>query len=316
MNSPTVSVIIPAYNATCFIHGALASLQAQTFEDFETLVIDDGSTDGTVDLVTSTYPSARCLQIQHGGPARARNAGIRESRGEFIAFLDADDSWLPRKLEKQVAAMRQDPAIGMSFTEHSVYNEAGLIVGRIRKNNRLMKGDLVCNIFSRSYVGTSTVMVRRSVLDAVGGFEEGLICGEDDNLWMRIAVNWRVHLIDEPLVRCLARSTSLSRTGKTLFAGVKAHLALLEAKYPALRTRLGPLVRQKHSVLHFERGLRFLAVDQRAMARTEFATAFRYWHGNPRAFLYWLATFLPLSTYPVLRTVNRFFRRRLPPLSP
>ena len=110
---PTVSVVIPAYNAEAFVGDAIDSVLAQTFHDFEIIVVDDGSADGTRRVVTAYGDRVRFYQQEQAGASRARNRGIEEAHGEFIAFLDADDLWLPTKLEKQVQAFRNDPSLGL-----------------------------------------------------------------------------------------------------------------------------------------------------------------------------------------------------------
>jgi glycosyltransferase involved in cell wall biosynthesis len=304
METPKVSVIMPAYNAGRYIRESLDSIFAQTYKTYEVIVVDDGSTDETQSILKE-YPGVRCLYIHRRGPAAARNIGIRNSDGEFIAFLDSDDIWLPEKLAKQVKEMIDDPETGLLFTENSFFNQAGIISGYLDKRKRLMEGDIVQNIFWKSGIVTPTVMVRRKVFDQVGYFEEGLICSEDDNMWMRIANQTKVSLLDEQLVLVRVRDNSLSKTKGNIFSGVKAHLALLESKYPELREKLGKLVEMKHAVLNTAQGLMLLDLNKRREARQEFLEAIRYRPMSASNYAYWCVTFLPVPLLDLLRKIKR-----------
>jgi glycosyltransferase involved in cell wall biosynthesis len=165
-----ISVIIPVYNSSEYILEALDSVFAQSFKDFEVIVVDDGSTDDTRQKIQNYSHKIRYFYQENGGPSKARNLGIRESTGKYIAFLDADDVWLPSKLEKQIAEFKKNPDLGMVITENSLFDERGVYRATVGKSNYLMQGDLVTNIFLRSGVVTPTVMVRREVFDKIGFF--------------------------------------------------------------------------------------------------------------------------------------------------
>ncbi|HUL00885.1 MAG TPA: glycosyltransferase family A protein, partial [Nitrospirota bacterium] len=190
-----ISVIIPTYNSDKYICEAIDSVLSQTCKDYEIIIIDDGSTDNTKNLIAENYPTVRYFYSKNKGVSSARNIGISIAQGEFIAFLDADDKWLPEKLEKQLALFENDHQVGMVFTENYYFDEHGLKEIKIFKRKLLMYGNIVRNIFLNSYVVTSTVMVRKSVFDDVGLFEEGLAIAEDDNMWMRICLKNRIELL-------------------------------------------------------------------------------------------------------------------------
>jgi glycosyltransferase involved in cell wall biosynthesis len=308
MENPKVSVIMPAYNAGQYIRESLDSIFAQTYKNYEVIVVDDGSTDNT-QTILKEYPEVRCFYTNRSGPAAARNLGIRNCDGEFIAFLDSDDIWRSEKLAKQVKVMIDDPDTALVFTENSFFNQAGVIPGFLGKKQRLMEGDIVQNIFWKSGVGTPTVMVRRSVFDKVGYFEEGLICAEDDNMWMRIANQMKVSLLDEQLVLVRVRDNSLSQTRGNIFSGVKAHLALLESKYPELREKLGKLVEMKHALLNTAQGLVLLDLNRRREARQEFIEAIQYRPMSMSNYAYWCVTFVPVPVLGLLRRFRRAVRK-------
>jgi glycosyltransferase involved in cell wall biosynthesis len=187
MKMPLVSVIIPTYNSADYIEEALQSVFEQTFQDFEIIVIDDGSTDGTGEVLKKYGDRISYLFQENNGPSSARNRGIRAARGEYIAFLDADDLWVSTKLEKQVSLFLQRKGLGMVTTGACSFDEKGVFGYSADKRKTLMVGDIARNIFLRSNIGTPTVMVRKEIFDSIGFFEENIRQSEDDNMWIRIA---------------------------------------------------------------------------------------------------------------------------------
>jgi glycosyltransferase involved in cell wall biosynthesis len=197
---PRVSVVVPAYNAELFIAEAIESVLAQTFVDFELIVVDDGSTDCTKAAISSfTDERLRYLWQENGERSAARNAGIRSAHGEFVAFLDADDAWLPDKLARQVALLDADSEIGLVYCGAWKLRD-GVIVGQQKAAHR---GNVVRTLLSVDNViagSASAAMIRRDVLEEVGGFDERLVIFEDWDLWLRIARRSQVDFVAENLV--------------------------------------------------------------------------------------------------------------------
>lgn len=194
---PSVSVIIPTYNRCDFVREAMASVLAQTFQDFELIVVDDGSTDGTADIVRE-FPRTHYLLQENRGVSAARNAGVAVSRGELIAFLDSDDLWQPQKLATQVAFFAARPDAHICQTEE-VWLRNGVRVNP-RNKHRKPSGDIFAASLQLCLVSPSAVMMRRELFDHVGGFDEELLACEDYDLWLRISASEPVHLIAEALV--------------------------------------------------------------------------------------------------------------------
>ncbi len=306
MNVPEmVSVIIPVYNSEMYLQESFDSVLKQTFKNYEIIAVDDGSTDRTKEIIQQFYPMVRYIFQGNGGAAKARNTGIREAKGDFIAFLDADDIWLPTKLQKQIDYFRQHPDVDFTFTENSLFNEKGIIVKTLRKKERLMKGDIVRNIFWKSYVATPTVMVKRRVFQEIGKFDESLITAEDDNLWLRIAMRFKIGLIDEPLVLVRVREKSLTQAEGNIFIGVQNHLNIINTKYPDLKERLGSLIKKKYSLLYFIRGLEYFRRDEFQESRSFFKESLKYSKNNFRCFLYYCLSYLPSSIIDALRNTRR-----------
>jgi glycosyltransferase involved in cell wall biosynthesis len=196
MNEPAFSVVIPSYNTAATIVPTVRSVLAQTFSEFEVIVADDGSTDSTVDVVSSLADArVRVLDLDHRGAAAARNAGIAAARGRFVSFLDSDDLWLPRYLELMNATLERNPDAGFAFTDAWVVDA---VTGRVRRTSVVRSptaaappsdpGEFLTSLIRINFVFTSA-SVRRAVLERVGGFDETLPAGIDYELWLRIAAH-------------------------------------------------------------------------------------------------------------------------------
>jgi len=196
--TPFVSVIIPTYNRGWIMKDAVDSVLAQKYTGFELIVVDDGSTDNTLDLLQTYGQRLTLIQQQNRGVSAARNAGISAASGRYIAFLDSDDLWLPQKLKQQVQFFTLHPEALVCQTE-----EIWIRNGR-RVNPKLRHKKLSGMIFEPSLhlclVSPSAVMIRRSLFDEVGLFDESLPACEDYDLWLRVSCRYPVYLIDTPLI--------------------------------------------------------------------------------------------------------------------
>ncbi len=196
---PKVSVIIPAYNAMIYLPETLKSVLQQTFTDFEVLIIDDGSTDNIVQWAGELIDSRVKLIVQpNQGTSAARNTGIAQAQGEYIAFLDADDLWEPTKLEKQVRYLEDNPAVGLLHTNMVLIDWQGKSSGRVMKSNA--EGDALKQLLKQNTVVTSSVIVRDCCLKTVGEFDRNLRYSQDWDMWVRIAARYPLAVIKEPLV--------------------------------------------------------------------------------------------------------------------
>jgi len=196
--TPLVSVIIPTYNRGWVIAEAVDSVLQQDFGDYELIVVDDGSTDNTADILRSYGNAITVICQSNKGVSAARNRGIEASTGELIAFLDSDDLWLPRKLSRQVAFFKAHPDAMINQTEEQ-WIRNGV---RVNPKNRHLKFSGM--IFERSLelclVSPSAVMARRHLFEAVGLFDIHLPACEDYDMWLRVSFRYPVYLIDIPLI--------------------------------------------------------------------------------------------------------------------
>ncbi len=211
--SPRVSVVIPAFNAVATLSRALDSVRAQRFTAWEAIVVDDASRDGTGTLV-ETYADPRLRLIKRdsqGGPSRARNDGIASARGDLIAFLDADDEWLPEKLALQVTAIERSDAISLVTCDMRAIHEDGEEGLSIFARQTPSEGpDAWKALLASSFIGTSSVLTRRVLLDAVGGFDPSLAVGEDQDVFIRLARRGAVIALSQALAIYHYRGSSYS----------------------------------------------------------------------------------------------------------
>jgi len=202
--SPRVSVVIPTYNRGSLLPRAIESALAQTFSDFELIVVDDGSTDHTSEVVRGIAdPRIRLVgDTTNRGPSAARNQGIREARCGLVAFLDSDDEWLPRKLELQLARLEGDPDPRTALAYCRVYTYDDLAQRPVHEFGEPREGALFHDLLAGWHpVTTSLFLIRRAALLEVGGFDETFHCGEDYDLWLRLAqASYRFVGVNEVLV--------------------------------------------------------------------------------------------------------------------
>ncbi len=195
-NQPDISVIIPTYNRAHILPRALDSVLAQTQLPIEIIVVNDGSTDGTKSVL-SNYPGLKIIDQQHSGVSAARNIGLEHTNGEWIAFLDSDDEWLPEKLEQQWAAICNDDKL-ICHTEE-IWIRNGQRVNPMKKHQKF--GEYIYEkCLPLCVISPSSVMIHRSVFHDVGLFDETLEVCEDYDLWLRICAKYSVLFIDEPLM--------------------------------------------------------------------------------------------------------------------
>ena len=193
-----VSVIIPTFNRRQPLKNALNSVFAQKGISFEVLVIDDGSTDGTREMIAREFSQVHYFYFENRGPAAARNRGIERAKGDWIAFLDSDDVWKPGKLKAQADFFKRNPDSMIVQTEE-IWIRNGRRVNPMKKHKKY-GGEIFEKCLALCMVSPSVVMIRRDLFEAVGVFDETLPACEDYDLWLRVAAEYRVGLIEKPYV--------------------------------------------------------------------------------------------------------------------
>jgi glycosyltransferase involved in cell wall biosynthesis len=246
--APAVSVIIPAYNCAAYLPRAIESVLTQSFADFELLVMDDGSTDDTANVLDRYSADRRVRFVRHAentGPSATRNRGIRLSSGDLVAFLDADDEWARGKLEAQVTALASAEAdvcgVGCRWL---MPGETEVIVSK----QPPYSGDGLYRelLFKNTIPGSSSsIMVRRTCFDEVGLFDEELRAVEDRDMWLRLAARFRFAFVREPLVSInRRRMDSAIRDPVRMAHGREGFLRKRERDMPSRFRRLLPQVRR------------------------------------------------------------------------
>ena len=209
---PTVSVVIPTYNHGRYIAEALDSVLAQTYKDYEVIVVDDGSTDNTREVVEAYGASIRYIYQQNQRMSAARNAGIRSANGEYIAFLDSDDIWLPEKLEKQMEVFSTYPNLALVSCGALIVDMDGNLMRKIEKKNYINRNALMNDSILKNIVpgGGTNAVVSKRCFEAVGLFDESIqVTAEDWDMWLRIIAQYEIRFVEEPLAKIRLREKSV-----------------------------------------------------------------------------------------------------------
>lgn len=194
-----VSVIIPTYNRANLIKRAISSVARQTFKDLEIIVIDDGSEDDTDKIVQNIADSRiRYKKIDHSGVSRARNEGIKSSRGRWIAFIDSDDEWLDTKIEKQLKYLENHPQYLACHTDE-IWIKDGVRINQGKKHKKYA-GNFFLPSLKMCLISPSSIIIQRDIFTEIGGFDESFKYVEDYELWLRLTSKYEVGYINEKLV--------------------------------------------------------------------------------------------------------------------
>ena len=272
--APVVSVVIPTYNRAGKLRTALGSVAAQTYRDFEVIVVDDGSSDDTREVVEAfraRVPSMRYVFQPNRGQAKALNAGLRVARGAYAAFLDDDDAWMPEKLARQVARIESDPAVGLVYTAIAC-TKGGAILRRQPERPGFTLREMVER---GCFIHCSAVLIRRACLDLVGMFDETMSRVKDFDLWMRIARHYRLAYLDDVLATYAQHESNMTHDH---LAGARGHLQAIQhvAPLPAAGVTWW-LLRRRRAELHYRVArLTWDAAQYRAAAK-HFAWAIWEW---------------------------------------
>jgi glycosyltransferase involved in cell wall biosynthesis len=294
MSTPVVSVILPTFNRLQYLRPTVNSVFAQTLSDWELIVADDGS-----DAETRAYlealespPRVRVIWLPHSGnPSAVRNAALREARGEYVAFLDSDDIWMPVKLELQVASLRARTRCRWVYTGWMGIDEAG--AARPYSAPRPWvpyRGPILEQLLTLdASVATASVLVERRLLAEVGGFDEEQRLFEHYDLWLRLAAHSEVELIDQPLTCLRSHEQHYSEGG--IASAASRHRLLGKMRVRAGDARIRRLVERLYAQSALDLASRYANTSRRAalgtLARscTHSAGHLHWWTGAPRVLL-------------------------------
>lgn len=305
MRKPTVSVVIATYNYGRFLKEAIDSVLAQTYKDYEIIVVDDGSTDNTREVVEPYLRlpnfSYRHLGKNRGQP-RAKNRGIRESRGEFIAFLDADDVWLPGKLEKQIPLFERSREVGVVYCDHICFCDDQNLpqVG----HPPYARGWVTRNLMFHNIVPFSSSVVRKECFEQDGMFDESIPLAIDYDLWLRFSLNWAFDYLPEKLLRARLGHSRLSCRGEER---KKIARAIAESFLSANRERVDPsgsLQRRRLALSYFREGYSRAKRGHRREAIRLYNRSLGYWPLQPRVLRSMLMLTVPTRLVETLKKVK------------
>ena len=291
IQKPVVSVVIPTHNRPKLLERSIRSVLAQTFDDFEVLVVDDGSTDDTQDRVLAVKDT-RLRYIRHpvrrGAPA-ARNSGVENAIGEFIAFQDSDDVWLIDKLEKQVALIQESPATTAVVYSGFLRVKNGSLKYTPKSEDKQIRGKILPDLLSGNFVSTQTMLVRRGAFDEIGAFDPDLRRLQDWDLAIRLADRYEFDLVDEPLAMVYDTLGNISADAE---AFVESLTRILEKHHDLFAAHPAHLARHLTFLGHC-----YCSTGDRCRGRLHLRQALRHHAGFPSTWMVLLASFLGSSTY-------------------
>lgn len=242
-HNPRVSIIIPTYNRAHMIVECLDSVLNQTYRHFEVIVVDDGSTDNTEAVLKPYFDRIKYIKQENHGNAAARNTGIREAKGEIIAFNDSDDLWLPDKLEKQVRYLDEHPDVDMVCGNGVFFGDQKIEGKKVIPDKRAVPlerdGITLRAIFMKSSIRTPTIVARRHVIEATGGFDPDFKVCVDLDFAFRVLMKFKVAFINQPLFRLRRHTEHIGGDSerRTLF-NIKAIEKLL-SEHPEAKDLIG-----------------------------------------------------------------------------
>jgi len=318
--APKVSVVIPTYNRAHLLDACLKSVARQTYRDFEIVVVDDGSTDNTAEVVAPFAPLARYFWQENQGTAGALNRAIREAGGEYIRFVASDDLLLPGALEVGVQVLEEDPGVGLVYGQAWEMNEAGDVTS-LRKPD-FARGAYVGSgrkelgrLLFWNHITCSTVMVRRRCFDDVGLFDPRLRVGEDWDMWVRIAKKYDVAYVERPLARYLKHTGNISMGIDIEFLDY-LRPRLLESVFddPELGHLYQELKGKAYFVYHHCMAAMAYKANRMGVARRRLLAAFKSRPGEAlglrglMAFWLFLKTLIPVPMLEAARATVRVLR--------
>lgn len=293
-----ISVVIPCYNATRDVGEAIESILNQTAYDriAEIIVVDDGSTDGSREVIERYQDRSEEVQYvyqENQGPSVARNTGIRKSTQEYIAFLDADDLWLPEKIEKQAAFLEKHPEVGLLCTDAFVKELSGR-KHRVVCNNFdcRSKSDNLRMLFTKGGpILMPTVLAKAACFAELGEFDESLLIGQDTDMWLRIAAEYPIHRLGFPSILVRRRSDSVSFSKERKAAYLHRVTNKMAERYP----RLGNLKKKRTAMIESRLGVYFLLKEKRKEALQASLRAIQNDLSSLRSYIVLVLSLLPFG---------------------
>lgn len=300
---PEISVIIPAYNCAVFLPETLESAFAQTCCDLEVILVDDGSTDDTQTVIAPYLDRITYIRQENKGLPAARNTGIRAAKGEFIALLDADDSWVADKLEKQLPKFA-DPEIGIVYSDFSVRYSDGRFQSSYLVNRPLAsEGYILENYIQSRFLFPSTMVIRRRCFEEFGLFDEEMLACEDIELFARICSRWKAAMVNEPLVIRYEGTHNLTSNSRKINQYTILALRKVLLKQPDLPLSLQKVIYKELGQQHCWYGHRAFREGNMVLARQNLLASIRCDTHNLRPAVFVIAA--SLLPAPALKLLHK-----------
>lgn len=245
-----VSVIIPTYNRAGLLRDTLASVLAQTAAPYEILVIDDGSTDGTLALLARQFLQVSVYSIAHAGQGAARNFGIEHARGDALAFLDSDDLWDARFIEQMTIALDNSPRAGFVYCDYGMFQDARVIRSTNLDAAEKLRGNIFPKLLETNFLCTGALLIRRECFAPIGGFDPSLPPVEDWDFWLRLARCCEAEYVDAPLVNIRVDSGHSSRNPQIIYSRNLQLFSKLERDFPDDARRFHTVLRRHTEMCH------------------------------------------------------------------
>lgn len=306
---PLVSVIIPAFNVAAWIGETIQSVLHQTYRPTEVIVVDDGSTDSTPLVAQSFGKAVKYIRKINGGVGSARNAGFRVSTGEYVAFVDADDLWLPDKLARQVALLESKPDVGWVYCDALVVDDSdNNILDRVGRTSDLPEGDIVDSLLLNNFVPCPSPLIRRALLATLGGFDElrSLTVSEDWDMWLRLAAAAPAGCVRSPLARVRSHPGSMTGT-MDLDSTYQSRVTVIDRAIALRPRQLEPLRSRAISNVQLGIGQWMVRRGDMPRARSMFLAALREDPRNAKATLHFLASLFPRGVLKMTLKVRKAF---------
>lgn len=305
--APKVSVIMNCLNAEKYLRQAIESVYAQTYANWEIILLDNASTDRTAEIAKSFDQKLRYFRNDATVPlGQARNLALRQAQGELVAFLDSDDAWFPNKLEKQIPLFENTPTVGLVFSDTVLhYQQSGRDTTYFAEHDYYPpRGRIFSALLQHYSIPMLTAVMRKEVLDTLKEwFDESFQCCDDYDFFMRVAYDWDCDYINEPLATCLIHNEAVTvRYHRYAANETLKTLDKLRARHPDIEALYGAELGKLRGQIAYTQGKSFWRDGESAAARAIFRSYMR----TPRFFAAYFATFFP---YPWVESLIRWARR-------
>lgn len=303
--STLVSVIVPVYNRETLVSQTIDSILSQTYKDFEIIVINDGSTDESLAIIKNyeaQFPNkVRVIDQPNQGQIIARNNGIRVAKGEYIAFLDSDDLWMPRKLERQIPLFEE--GVGLVYSGVEIIDEKGSTV-RVEPADASITGYIFPQLLVKNRMTGGTVVVTAEALRRVGLFSSDFQAAENWDLWLRICKTYRACTVADPLTKYRIHSSNMSSDAQLM---IRAKLQIMEkhSDIGSQDSQIARFSRLAYADYHYRKGINFFSNGDYSFARKEFISVFSFSYKYEDVWMRLFRSFLGRIGNDTLRKIKR-----------